>query len=78
MKKLVFFLILPIFLVSCGGSGSGELVGESQKTKPYYQADPFGMVFVPQGSYTMGVGEQDIAYAFVHEPKTVSVSSFYA
>ena len=79
MKKLAFFLILPmsIFLVSCGSSGSGELVGVSQKTKPYYQADSYGMVFVPQGSYTMGTGDQDIAYSFVHEPKTVSVSSFY-
>ncbi len=79
MKKLVFLLIitLSVYLISCNNSGNGELVGVSRKSKPFYQPDPFGMVFVPQGSFTLGVGDQDIAYAFVHEPKTISVSAFY-
>jgi formylglycine-generating enzyme required for sulfatase activity len=79
MKKLVGILILAmsVYLLSCSSGGNGELVGTARKTKPFYQPDPFGMVFIPQGSFTMGVGDQDIAYAFVHEPKTVSVSAFY-
>ena len=80
MKRLpAFLLILAVAgaLFSCNNSGNGELVGVSQKTRPFFQPDPFGMVFIPQGSFTMGTGDQDIAYSFVQEPKTVSVASFY-
>lgn len=79
MRKVVSFLVLltGLYLVSCTNSGSGELVGVSKKSKPFYQPDPFGMVFIPQGSFTLGVGDQDMANAYVSEPKTVSVSAFY-
>lgn len=80
MKRLPLFLLVLIsagIISSCSNSGNGELVGVSRKTRPFFQPDPFGMVFIPQGSFTMGVGDQDIAYAFVQEPKTVSVSAFY-
>jgi gliding motility-associated lipoprotein GldK len=80
MKRLPsFLLILAVAgtLYSCNNSGSGELVGVSRKTRPFFQPDPFGMVFIPQGSFTMAVGEQDITYSFIQEPKTVSVASFY-
>ena len=80
MKRLPVFLLLisaAVIVTSCNNSGSGELVGVSRKTRPFFQPDPFGMVFIPQGSFTMGVGDQDIAYAFVQEPKTVSVSAFF-
>jgi formylglycine-generating enzyme required for sulfatase activity len=80
MKRLpAFLLILAVAgaLFSCNNSGSGELVGVSRKTRPFFQPDPFGMVFIPQGSFTMGTGDQDIAYSFVQEPKTVSVAAFY-
>jgi len=80
MKKLLFYftmLTIAAYLGGCNNAGNGELVGVSKKTRPFYQPDPFGMVFVLQGSFTMGVGDQDITYGFVHEPKTVSVSAFY-
>jgi gliding motility-associated lipoprotein GldK len=80
MKRLLSFLLILAMagtFFSCNNSGSGELVGVSRKTRPFFQPDPFGMVFIPQGSFTMGTGEQDITYAFIQEPKTVSVSSFY-
>ena len=81
MKKLLLYLVVLFtsasFLSSCSNSGNGELVGVARKTRPFYQPDPFGMVFIPQGSFTMGVGDEDIAYSFVTQPKTVSVSAFY-
>ncbi|HNQ83103.1 MAG TPA: SUMF1/EgtB/PvdO family nonheme iron enzyme [Bacteroidales bacterium] len=80
MKRLpAFLLILALsgILISCGDTGNGELVGVSRKTRPFFQADPYGMVFIPQGSFTMGVGDQDKSYGFIYEPKTVSVASFY-
>jgi gliding motility-associated lipoprotein GldK len=35
------------------------------------------MAFVPQGSFTMGTGDQDFLYSQLHQPKTVSVAAYY-
>lgn len=35
------------------------------------------MTFIPLGSFTMGTGDQDVPYANVHHPKTISVAAFY-
>jgi len=76
MKRIFFYLAALIILGSCGSSGNGELVGV-QNRKPYYQPTPFGMAYIPLGSYTMGVGEEDFKYTSIHQPKTVTVAAFY-
>lgn len=77
MKKFLLISLIALILVGCGNSNSGELVGVRKKTKPFNQPDPYGMVFVPMGSFNMGVGGQDITAGFLAQPKTVSVASFY-
>lgn len=76
MKNLVFYLLILIILGSCGNSGNGELIGV-QNRKPFYQPVPYGMVYIPLGSYTMGVSDQDVPYSQVYEAKTVTISAFY-
>lgn len=76
MKRIFFYLAALIILGSCGSSGNGELVGV-QSRKPFYQPTPFGMAYIPLGSYTMGVGEEDVKYAAIHQPKTVTIAAFY-
>ncbi len=77
MKKLLFYVAALALLASCSNRGNGELVGVNKKTKHFYQPDPYGMVFIPQGSYTMGVGDEDVTHAYTHKPKTISISAFY-
>ncbi len=90
MKKLLFYLMILAFLGSCnfikdklggnkgsGVSGNGELVGVDSRSRPFYQPDPYGMVFVPQGSFTMGGGAPDMTYGTVNDPKTISISGFF-
>ncbi len=77
MKKLLVLSFVILTLVSCSNTNQGELVGTRKKSKQFYHPDPYGMVFVPLGSYTMGVGGQDIASSQITQPKTVSVSSFF-
>jgi gliding motility-associated lipoprotein GldK len=77
MKRLVLYLIVIAFLASCSNSGNGELVGTRKKSKPFYQPDPYGMVFIPQGSYTMGAADEDITNSYLVQPKTISVSAFF-
>ena len=76
MKRVFFYLAALIILGSCGSSGNGELVGV-QNRKPYYQPTPFGMAYIPLGSYMMGAGEDDVVYAQISQPKTVTISAFY-
>ena len=77
MKKLLVLSLVIFTLVGCSNTPQGELVGVRKKTKQFYQPDPYGMVFIPMGSYTMGVGGQDVASGQLTQPKTISVSSFY-
>ncbi len=76
MRRILFYLAGLLFLGSCGSSGNGELTGV-QDRKPFYQPDPYGMAYIPMGSFTIGVGEDDIAYTKIFKPKTVTVSAFY-
>lgn len=76
MRKLIFYSLLSIILSSCGKSGNGELTGVTNRHK-FYQPDPYGMVYIPAGSFTMGVGDEDMPFAQVNEPKTITVSAFY-
>jgi formylglycine-generating enzyme len=76
MKKLLIYFALLIFLGSCGNSGSGELTGVKNR-KRYFQTEPFGMVYIPMGSFTMGLGDQDVPYAQLNNPKTVTIAAFY-
>ena len=77
MKKLLFLLTVLAIFTACGNRNQGELVGVRKGNTKFNQTDPYGMVFIPQGSYTMGVGTEDITGAMTYEPKTVSVSSFF-
>jgi gliding motility-associated lipoprotein GldK len=77
MKRLFLYTLAILTLASCSNSGNGELVGTRKKSKPFYQPDPYGMVFVPMGSYTMGAGDEDLTNSHMIQPKTISVSAFF-
>ncbi len=76
-----FILILATAAVSavfsgCGNSGTGELIGSQGRT-PYKPVTPYGMVYVPSGSYHMGQSDQDIAYSQISHNRQVTISAFY-
>lgn len=75
MKKLFFYFLILIILGSCS-LDSGELIGVQNRER-FYQPDPFGMLSIPMGSYTMGSADQDVPYAQVHQSKTITVQAFY-
>ncbi len=78
MKRRWYLYLFAVFIfASCSNSGTGELVGTRPNAKPFYQPHPYGMVFVPQGSFTMGAGNEDITHGHLIQPKTVSVGAFY-
>jgi len=77
MKKLLFYgLILLMIATSCGKYSGGELVGVEGRKK-WFEPDPYGMVFVPQGSFTLGPSDEDLAWAQNTFSKTVTVDAFW-
>lgn len=68
---------LVIFATSCGGSRqTGELIGVQNRPE-WSGINPYGMVYVPSGTFTIGVGDQDVANTFIQRPKTISIQGFY-
>lgn len=76
MKQLIIGSFILLILSSCGGGNKGQLVGAMDRDK-WYQADPYGMVFIPSGSYLMGPSDQDVPYAVVSQSRSVSIKAFY-
>ncbi|RMG78963.1 MAG: gliding motility-associated lipoprotein [Bacteroidetes bacterium] len=54
----------------------GQLIGVHPRDI-WYQPDPYGMLYLPMGSYNMGPSDQDVPYAHTTKAKTVSVQAFY-
>lgn len=77
MRKLL--VILAIFIIAivsgCSYSGNGELTGVERKT--WYTPQPYGMLFIPPGSYQMGPSDQDVPYAMTAQSKTVTIQGFW-
>lgn len=76
MKQFVIGAFVLLILSSCGGGNKGQLIGAQGRDR-WYQPDPYGMVFIPSGSYLMGPSDQDVPYALVAQSKSVSVHAFY-
>lgn len=76
LLKISFYLLLAIILAGCGGAYQGSLIGVTNRPV-FFQTDPFGMLFIPMGSYNMGPSDQDVPWAVTAQSKTVSVQAFY-
>lgn len=76
MKKILYISLLVAIITGCGGAKTGELTGVEGRSK-YFEPEPFGMVFVPQGSFNMGPSDQDVAWAQNTLSKTVTVGAFW-
>lgn len=76
MKKLLFLgFIVAIATTGCK-TNTGELVG-AQGRYQWWDIDPFGMLYLPMGSYNMGPDDEDAPYSHTTKSKTVSVQAFY-
>lgn len=76
MKKFLLFIVVVTFATACGSGGNGELVGVQPRVN-WYQPDPYGMLYIPPGSFLMGPNDQDVPFAHNTKQKTVSISPFY-
>ena len=69
-------LAAAVVFTGCGSSNNGELVGVEGR-KAWFHTEPYGMVFIPMGSFQAGQSAEDILYSLNSKTKTVSVKAFY-
>src|SRR5690606_41249818 len=75
MKKFIALTATLSFLISCGSSDRGELVGvRGRKWRP---EKPYGMTLVTGGAYIMVQSHDDLANVQDAPTKTVSIRSMY-
>lgn len=81
MNKLLnisayILLGIPVIMSSCSTSGNGQLIGVQDRIQ-WFQPDPYGMLYLPMGSFNMGQNDQDVPSSVTQQAKTVSVQAFY-
>ncbi len=77
MRKILLLGAIVLTLISsCGTSSRGELVGV-QELIEFYPSDPYGMVFIDKGTFTMGANDGDVPYAHTTPKKLVTMHAFY-
>ena len=79
MKQILFYTFLSYILISFSScfSPTGELTGRKTTRLDFQTEKPYGMLEVPQGSFTMGGNDQDVPYANMRDLKTVTISPFW-
>jgi len=81
MKQIYFLLVLLFFVGISGcktGGGSndrGELRPRPQRS--FHSEIPYGMVYIPGGSFLMGQTDQDVTFAQISQNKQVTVAPFF-
>jgi len=76
MKKISLYILLSVFIYSCGSNDQGELVGVKSNSK-WHSQKPLGMVLIPGGSFTMGRQDEDVSGALNSPTRTVTVRPVY-
>ena len=76
MKKILYLIAIVTLFTSCSEGSRGELTGVYGR-QVWYHPDPYGMLYIPAGSFNMGQSDQDVPMAHYSRTKTVSQSAFY-
>jgi len=77
--KQIYFLIAGLacgILSGCSKGGDrGEVTGVPERS---FRAEvPFGMVYIPGGSFLMGQTDQDVTFAQIAQTKQVTIAPFF-
>lgn len=76
-KVIVAAASALLALSACNKGGNGELIGAQNRPANYIETDPYGMVFIPQGSCNIGPNDQDVPFSMTAQAKTITVDPFW-
>lgn len=69
-------VILAVLFYGCGSYDDGELRGVPGRSFQS-EVEPYGMVRIPRGAYTMGRNDEDVTWAHRAPSKTVTLEAFW-
>ena len=75
MKRLLLFACFVAVITGCN-SYNGQLIGVQDRPS-FFQATPYGTVYLPMGSYMMGPDDVDVPWSYTTKQKMVSVQAMY-
>jgi sulfatase modifying factor 1 len=78
MRRIYFIALVALAAISSSCNNkrlSGELTGVRGKT--FKSTVPYGMVYVPAGTFIMGQTDQDITFAQTAQNRQVTVQAFF-
>ncbi len=78
MKQLVHLSLLGlvVLLAACGKKETGDLTGVLERPS-WKGINPYGMVYVPSGTFHAGPSDEDVSKSYAHRPKVVSIQGFF-
>jgi formylglycine-generating enzyme len=76
LSSLSVLLFTILILSSCSKQESGQLTGVAERPK-WNGFNPFGMVYVPSGTLTIGQSDQDVFSTFTQKQKAISITGFF-
>ena len=78
MKNLskLTLVLLVLLTIACGRRENGQLLGVLDR--PTWKGiNPYGMVYVPSGTFHIGPSDQDVSNTYIQRQKAVSIAGFY-
>jgi len=79
MNKITSYVAIfgaMLLMASCGRMNNGDLVGAPDRPR-WTQAEPFGTVFINQGTFQIGQSDEDVFFNQNQVTKTISIKAFY-
>jgi sulfatase modifying factor 1 len=77
LRLVAIATFLIAYLSGCKSGYDGQLVGAADRPQWDNNLLPYGMVYVPSGTFTTGPSDQDINYSFNAKAKAISINGFY-
>lgn len=75
MKRLLLLACFIAVITGCNHL-DGQLIGVQDRPQ-FFQETPYGMVYIPMGSYMMGADDFDVPWAYTTKSKMVSIQAMY-
>lgn len=83
LLSLLAVASITVFALSCKSGKSSKTMAYNGQLKgvayssPAMNTKPYGMVYVPQGTFHMGPSDEDINFSFTSRNRSVSINGFW-
>ncbi|MBU6324790.1 MAG: SUMF1/EgtB/PvdO family nonheme iron enzyme, partial [Bacteroidetes bacterium] len=65
-----------LFVAGCGQQDTGDVIGV-QGRRVWFHPQPYGMVYVPSGTFHTGQADQDIFASYIQPNKQITITAFW-